>query len=249
MHLEMAQAIRTAVSQSTTQAYQRLDRDLSTYWAAHYLGHISPDFSFHSDLSREQTHFYQLPLADNDDAIQNMLNAHPQLRQVKELAPENALFVAGYLAHLLYDMIWSRQIITPYFVENKTLGDKAHRRLVHFLLLSWFDQEAYQSLDPQAERWLKDAQPDHWLPFGTQKDLIQWQQMVAGQLEANGHIHTMEIFARRVRLETEEFAAYFSDFEWMETHVFSLISLPEFNRIKAQTVQNSIELLLTYLYN
>lgn len=248
MHLEMAEAIQTAVFQQTESENGRLlYKQLQGNWPAFYFGQIAPDFSFLDKIKREETHFYTIPMTEADDPIREMLKAYPQLKESHTLPPAQKLFVAGYLAHLLYDQIWFMRVILPSFWGNEKLGRPAHRNLLHLLLLSSFDFQAHENLPTNAAQMLQTVNPTQWLPFTTDDILCQWRDIVAVQLEAGADIRTAEIFAPRARVDVDSFRNYLNDSTWMTQNVHTILPAPKYKAIQAKTCAASIQLLTDYL--
>lgn len=247
MHLQMAEAIKTAVSHQDDPACQQLALQLTTHWSPFYFGQIAPDFSFISDLRRSETHFYDIPLTRADDPIGKMLTAHPELNG-RQLSPSaQKLFIAGYLTHLLYDQLWFLHIITPHFWNNEGLGEPQYRHLIHLLLQAAHDNRAFRELPANAGQTLQQAQPRQWLPFGSDDALLAWRDLVANQFVPHANVRTYEIFARRVRLDEEAFAAYIEDEVWMSQHVHAVVDQSLFDTIFAKTRDASLLFLKDYL--
>lgn len=249
MHLEMAEAIKTAVSTRNDKHGRLLHQQLLKNWSPFYLGQIAPDFSFLDKIKREETHFYAIPLTEKDDPVAKMLQTYPFLKDAQSLPVDQCWFIAGYLAHLLYDQFWFLDIITPTFWHNKTLGDRQHRRLVHLLLLCAMDAAAYERLPESSARILGDAHPAEWLPFGTDQALVQWQGMVAEQLTPGGEVKTLQILSPRAELDVESFSTYFYDQAWMATHVDTAVSVQRRAKLIQKTCAASIDLLIDYLFH
>lgn len=247
MHLQVAEQIRQQVVDEPQGNNGRLPELLETAWPAFYLGHIAPDFSPMDQLSRYDTHFYPIPLGPEDDAIGQMLSQYPGLQNGRLLPPHQAIFLSGYLAHLLLDMVWYRDILIPYFHQRAVLGPRKQRQIVHFLLLTYLDRIAYEQLPETAADDLYAAQPTAWLPFGTDEGLKRWRDVVARQLRPGAPKETAEIYARRINVPLLEFNQRFEDPDWMNTHIFQHIPLPTVEQIIADAVSPSIDLIARYL--
>ena len=186
-------------------------------------------------------------MTEDDDPMGEMLQIYPELKQVDKMPQSKQLFLAGYLAHLLYDQIWFMNIIIPHFWKNSSLGKGKHRRLVHLLLLSAYDLDAIAQLPASASSNLTHAVPDDWLPFGTDDALSQWRDMITAQLRPDGEVRTLEIFAKRAELDVETFSSYFYNEAWMNQNVHASVSPEKYNFLKANTCTASIQLITTYL--
>jgi hypothetical protein len=246
MHLQTAERIRMALTASDV-AHGRLLRLLQQEWPAFYLGNIAPDFQNICDVAREATHFHRLPPDPDEQAYQVMLAHYPELANATALPPDRAVFVAGYNAHLLLDLLWFREILMPYFVEVEGLGDFHQRRLVHHTLLMYLDKVAFNALPATAEETLAAAQPRQWLPFADDTHLMSWRNMVAAQLRPGAAIRTIEIYAGRLKMPPAELAATLQDPLWLETHLFNKVPVAEVQAKLEAAIPQSIALIQAYL--
>ncbi|KAA3656422.1 MAG: hypothetical protein DWQ04_31130 [Chloroflexi bacterium] len=247
MHLQIAEQILTALDEGST-SNGRLHPDLCENLPAFFFGNIAPDFQIICNLPRIESHFYPIPPAEDDDAFGKMLTKYPDLQITTNLTREHAIFIAAYGAHLLLDLIWFNEILVPYFVKSKTLADRPHRRFIHFTVLAYLDQLAYDSLSPSTGQLLAAAAPKNWIPFGKTNDLIEWRDLVANQLVPGAATETAAIFAERLNMTPEAFAANLQDATWMEPNVFNIVPMDSIQAILKTAVPRSIQLLSDYLY-
>jgi len=243
MHLAVAERIR---------AHSLLDRQtarlLAQAWPAFYLGNVAPDFQTICDVPREVAHFYDLPPAPDVVAHRVMLEQHPQLADAAGLPLAHAVFIAGYRAHLLLDLCWYWEILIPYFVEAKDWPvDHRERFLVHNTLLTYLDKQAMATLPATAGQTLAAARPRHWLPFTGDGELIRWRDMLAAQLRPGGTTATITIYAERMNMKPEAFAANLDDRQWMAANVFHKIPLEKVETIITRGMEESVELIVDYL--
>ena len=247
MHLDIAEKMLAALDEGSV-FNGRLRTAICNQWPAFYLGNIAPDFQIVSNLPRVESHFYPIPPDADADAFGSMLMQYPTLQNVNDLDQEHAVFVAAYGAHLLLDLIWFHEILIPYFVKPSDLGDRKQRTLLHFTVLAYLDQMSYESLPKSASATLFSAQSKDWLPFGEQDALIEWRDMVANQLVPGNEIETAVIFAGRLDMPPEEFAANLASDTWMDSHIFRQIPVANIQEILNTAVSRSIQLLSDYLY-
>lgn len=249
MHLQMAQLMKTAVLNTAHYGENgRLLHDtLTEQWPAFCLGQIAPDFSPIAKLSRYDTHFYPIPLPNEHDTIETLFAAYPSLRQAERLPAAQRVFVAGYIAHLLYDVVWYRQVLIPGFVQDPRFADRAHRRLAQFVMLAWFDQLAFRQLDRAFGVALKTAVPQNWLPFGNDAALCDWAEMIAIQFEPDQPILTLNVYASRVGLAPDQFRRYFEDEAWMNQCVHIVLSDDQFVSMLHTTAAHINTELISYL--
>jgi hypothetical protein len=243
MHLHIAEQIRAQAGGNG-----RLPDMLSQFWPAFYLGSVAADCQELAGLSREATHFYGMPPQPDNRAYPRMLAAYPELADSRTLAPAHAVFVAAYSVHLMYDLLWFRDILMPFFAHPQTWSPTfEERRLVHQTLLTYLDKLAYEALPETAVSTLSAASPDHWLPFVPDDVLRQWQSLLVRQLEPSGELETVKVYAARLGIKPAEFAANLSDPQWMEQHVFQVVPVTEIQTKLETAVADSLLILHEYL--
>lgn len=243
MHLRVAERIRQHPNMPPKTGLK-----LNAAWPAFYFGNVAPDFQTICDVSREVAHFYELPPARGVEAHEKMMRCHPELANLETLTAEQAAFIAGYRAHLLLDLRWYWDILIPCFVEAENWPvDHRQRFLVHNTLLTYLDRQSRAELPAGADRVLAAAKPDAWLPFAGDGDLIRWRDMLASQLEPGAVPATVTIYAERMRMSPETFAANLDDPVWMEEQVFGKVSLDHVLGMIDRSVDESVDLVDTYL--
>ena len=242
MHLQMAEEICVEAQRRNG----RLHALLCQQWPAFYFGSVAPDFQSIAGVPRQQTHFYGVPPEPDNMGYNYMWQAYPSVTDVAHMTPEQAMFVAGYSAHLLYDVIWLREVVDPFFFHAKNLGDRKQHILIHFILLTYLDKLAVEALPPTAVHTLAAAHSDQWLPFAENKDLLTWRDLLVPQLEPDAPLSTVEIYAERLQMTPAEFAANLDDPAWMAAHVFGKLPVPQIQEILATAVPRSVDLLLEY---
>jgi len=244
MHLHIAEMIREQAGENG-----RFSSILSASWPAFYLGSVAADCQELAGVSREATHFYSIPPKAGNQAYPRMLAEYPQLADSKSLLPEQAMFVAAYSVHLMYDLIWFRDVLIPYFVNAKQWAAAFEERLmVHQIVLTYLDKLAYDALPETAVTTLSSAKPNHWLPFISDEVLCQWQDLLVPQLEPAGELETINVYAERLNITPAEFAANLDSSEWMDTHVFQYIPVGGIQAKMETAVTDSITLICNYLH-
>lgn len=246
MHLQVAEEIRAGL-EAPQARNGRLPALLRQEWSAFYLGSVAADFPTISGAPRVESHFYDMPPQPWEEAHETMLATHPELADSASLPSDQAVFVAAYSAHLMLDLLWFRQILIPYFVEAPHLGDRQQRHLVHFILLTYLDTLALELLPETAATTLAAAEPRNWLPFADDAVLARWRDMLVAQLQPGAPVQTVEIYAERLRMSPDEFAANLRDPDWMEVNVFSKVPVAEIQAKLAAAVPRSIVLISDYL--
>lgn len=244
MHLHIAEQIFERLAAGGNGRLQHL---LAAEWPAFYLGSVAPDVNAISTLPRESTHFYDVPPAPEETAYLTMLERYPQLNDAALLPPGQAVCVAAYSAHLMLDLIWLREVVYPFFYLAEDLGDRQQRRLTHFILLTYLDTIALSRLPETAVSTLAAARSHHWLPFIDDLILTAWQEMLVAQLQPGAPVKTIEIYAGRLRISAEAFAANLQNPAWMQARVFDKIPVDTVQQILQTAVPQSVELISKYL--
>lgn len=243
MHLEIAERIRAHEELPEAVAHR-----IDDFWPAFYLGNVAADFQTVSDIPREEAHFYKLPPAEGVEAHKVLLERHPQLAHPEAMRPAQAVFIAGYQAHLLLDIRWYWEVLIPYFVEaDGWPADHRRRFLVHNTLLTYLDREALKSLPENAGETLAAADPHHWLPFASDGDLIRWRDMLVQQLEPGATPKTVAIYAERMNMPPSEFAAHLADPAWMHAQVFRKVPLEAVEAVLDAGLVECVGLITDYL--
>jgi hypothetical protein len=213
---------------------------------AFYLGNVAPDYQTIAKIPREQTHFYNLPPGFDDDACRTMLNKYPELENGAALSPEQATFVSAYCAHLMLDLKWHHDILSPYFLGPGEWNDHRHRFIVHNTLLTYLDKEAFDSLPASAAKTLEAVRPDGWLPFADDNELNHWRDFLVTQLVPGATLHTVRIYADRLSMSPEEFSANLRRPQWMKEQVFRKVPLEAVLTMLTSAVDDTIELIVHY---
>ena len=250
-HLYIAEkmAARLAADSSAAQdgSGPHLLALLQQQWPAFYLGQVAPDVQDVAGLPRTATHFYSVPPEEGNLAYPRLLAQYPQLADVRQMPLPQAVFIAGYSAHLLLDLIWFREILLPYFVEPVSLGDFSRRDYLHHILLIYLDGLAHAGLPATAVSTLAAARPQQWLPFVPDRHLQTWRDTLAAQLKPGAPLETMTVYARRLGISAASFAAQLSDPGWMSDHFFALVPVERVQMRLETAVTESIAVVQNYL--
>jgi hypothetical protein len=242
MHLQTAERII---------ASERLEpeiRDLLlANYPAFYLGNVAPDYQTICDIPREETHFYKLPPALDNQGYDRMLARHPELAEVDKLASNKAMFIAGYSIHLKLDLRWYHEVLMPYFFLGEGWADNKQRFMIHNTLLTYLDMLAVETLPENAAEILSSAVPDYQLPFAEDSKLTVWRDMLVDQLRPGAMLQTVEIYAGRLKMLPEEFAANLENPAWMNDHVFGKVPLEKVQAMLTEAVGESIDIITRYL--
>ncbi len=242
MHLHVAEQIRAHPALAGPARDQVIG-----HFPAFYLGSVAPDVQTISGVPREATHFYTLPPQAEAQAHETMLAHYPELAAVDRLPPDQAVFIAAYSAHLMLDLRWYWEVLLPYFAQSPGWLDHRQRFLAHNTLLTYLDTLALASLPATAGATLAAAEPDNWLPFAGDADLIRWQEMLVAQLQPGAPIHTVQIYAGRLSMSPDDFAAHLAEPAWMEEQIFGKAPLDQVQAMLHSAVDESVDLIHRYL--
>lgn len=212
---------------------------------AFLLGNTAPDVQTLSGQPREATHFFSVPLRDATPAALHMLARYPDLARRSALPPAQSAFLAGYLAHLIFDQLWIRDVFEPYFGELPTWGSFRERLYLHNALRASWDAEDLARLAPSVAANLQAAEPAGWLPFVDDRHLSAWRDLIAGQL-ANGAGRTVEVFAERMRVDPQAFAALLASPDEMERRVFSHLPPAALAEYRTRALDASVQTICAY---
>jgi hypothetical protein len=241
MHLQIAERIR-ADERLQGEARRLVEQE----WPAFYLGSVAADVQTVNQMAREKTHFYGLPPDRERPAHEVMLAEYPALAEAGRLRPGQAVFVAAYAAHLMLDLSWYWQVLTPYFF-NGDWGETRYRFLIHNTLLTYLDRIDQAALPATAGPTLAAGEPADWLPFVSDDDLRCWRDMLVAQLRPGALSQTVEIYARRLGMTAADFAANLDDPAWMEVQVFRNVPLAGVRAVLDEAVGESVALISEYL--
>ena len=213
---------------------------------AFLLGNIAPDVQVLSQQTREATHFFPVPLDGAPPAERLLLERHPALASLATLPPAQGAFVAGYLAHLVFDQLWIARVFEPVFGPAQTWESFRERLYLHNVLRAYWDALDRARLAPAAAVDLGAAEPRGWLPFVEDRDLAAWRDLVGGQLGAAGNSRTVEVFAARMQADPAAFAALLASPEEMERRLFGRLPLHALDAYRAEALTRSGEVIKSY---
>ncbi len=244
MHLQVAEQVLAHPGLSAATRAQE-----AAAWPSFYLGSIAPDFQDITDIPREATHFYALPPDTNSQVHEVMLAQHPELAQASRLPPTQAGFLAAYMAHLMLDVRWFREVLAPCFVFNPAWDSvgRYERFTAHNMLLAYLDGLALGALPDSAESTLAAAPTQAMAAFIPDHHLQRWQQFIVEQLTPGAPVRTVEIYARRLHMAPADFARHLADPVWLEEHLFRRVPPAQVQAVLASAVDETVTLITDYL--
>jgi hypothetical protein len=211
---------------------------------AFLLGNIAPDVQVLSHQPREATHFFPVPLNGALPAEQTLFARYPALQPLGAQPPAQAAFLAGYLAHLVFDQLWIERIFEPVFGPEQTWGENFHERLyLHNVLRAHWDGLDLVRLQPSAAAALSAAQPRGWLPFVDDRYLAEWRDLVAEQLGEAGAPRTVEVFAQRMGTDPQAFAALLASPDELDRRLFSRLSARALDEYRVEALTRSLAVI------
>jgi hypothetical protein len=181
-----------------------IERDLPAF----LLGNIAADARIAGGVAREATHFfaYDRPIVQHPWRV--MLAQHPSLSSPHSSAQR--AFLAGYVAHLSLDELWSLEMVRPRF-GNGTWGDRHQRFLMLHVILIYMDMRDYAMLENWQRKTLCMAAPNGWTPFLSDPALADWRDFIGGQLAPEGSSQTLQVFGERINVSPETLGSILAD--------------------------------------
>ena len=218
------------------------------YFPAFLLGHTAPDVQTVSGQSRESTHFYNLPIQVEDVVPWTAIFiSHPSLAGNQINDPEQVVFIAGYLCHLLADWFWAGQIFEPYFGPSAVWKTFRERLYLHNVMRAYFDFQVLATFDGEVRSGLAAVKPKTWLPFVKVEYLKTWRNFLAGQLQPGAPIQTVEVFAARQGISVEHYYQLLKSEDEMQQQVFDHFPRAHLENYWRFVMEKSIHLLNKYL--
>jgi hypothetical protein len=162
------------------------------------------------------------------------------------LTAHHAVFLGGYLAHLLADEAWWRDVFDPFFGLSAPWGAWKERIFLHNVLRTHLDREDQAQLNGSAGPALATAEPRGWLPFVSDDALCAWRDLLVTQLQPGHHIRTAEVFAERMHVASELIEEALLSPQPM-ARIFRHATLAHLQAHRADVVRRSVDLLNEYL--
>ncbi len=196
-HLDYAERIRHHPALSSSLR-ERLNGDFGAF----LLGNTAADVQVITSQRRVQTHFYQLADLGRRSAVATLLDKHPELAAPRDLSPDRAAFVSGYLAHLAWDEVWAQELFLPYYRNAQGWPDPLAYSTHHNALRIFLDRKAYAGLQDRLKLpvLLRSLIFARWLPFAPDWALSRWRDWLVVQLEDPTAVQTVEVFAERMQI-------------------------------------------------
>ncbi len=220
---------------------------LAAQHSAFLFGNTAPDAQTVSGQTREATHFFSVPPDSDRPAHEVMFALHPQLSRPGRLPGAQAAFLAGYIAHLLLDLMWVRDIFLPVFGPDAGWSHFHERLFLHNVLRAWCDRRDQAQLPPTAGLLLTTVNPDHWLPFTEDDHLRRWRDVLIEQLAPGATIRTVEVFAQRGQVSPEAFERILDSDERMDDLIFRHVPRAAIDAFYARSLAQARDIIVGYL--
>jgi len=215
-HLVIANAILAKSSLP-----ERARAFLNAQRAEFLFGNVAPDVQTVSGQPRAATHFFNVPLDSSRPAHEVMFEAHTYLSEPGRLPAAQAAFLAGYVVHLLLDVMWVRDIFQPIFGPDAGWSTFHDRLFLHNVLRAWCDRRDQAGLAGNAGASLAAVTPKRWLPFTGDRYLRQWRDALVEQLTPGATIRTVQVFAERGRIDPLAFERVLESEDELNDRIFS----------------------------
>jgi hypothetical protein len=237
-HLEIAQ--RLLRDESIPASVRDL---LHAEQGAFLLGSVAPDARVGSGVAREDTHFYLYGEQITEPPWRVMMARFPSLLRPHSDAHRG--FVAGYVAHLSVDEIWSRRMVGPHFA-GREWGDRAFRFYMLHIILIYMDERDLSLLEGWQPAALRSARPAGWLPFAGDDDLRSWQKLIYDQIKASGESRTLEIFGGRIGRQPADMRAFLDAPEQMQRGLWDHIAPSLLAEVEREMYNHARQQLMIY---
>ncbi|MEM6282105.1 MAG: hypothetical protein AAF787_07930 [Chloroflexota bacterium] len=218
---------------------------LNAQRAAYLLGSVAPDARVNAENPRAATHFYHYEIPYEKAPWRIMLDENPSLAAPTN--PAHRAFVAGYVAHLAMDQVWTEDMLVPYFGNGEWGADIKARFFVLHLMLIDMDERDLHLIPDYAPDEICAAQPDDWLPFMPQDVLIDWQQMIYNQIKPDGESKTYDIFGERVKRAADELRRLAGDDDWMHEHLWQHVPRTIMGSVEDEMYDHARDSLIAYM--
>ncbi len=223
---------------------QPLTSLIRTYWGTFLLGSVAPDARVSSGIRRADTHFFEYEPVIAVPPMDAMLTQFPMLGRDQVMDDDQAVFVAGYVAHLAMDEVWCTDLLFRRFMVLQD-GSFTSFQMLH-MLLGYLDGRDYVTLNVDEQLALAAATPDHWLPFIPDAALIEWRDLIASQLPPVGPSRTLEILSQRIKMNESEMRAFIDSPNQMESNLWQYIPLSAIAEVETAMYERARASLIAY---
>lgn len=221
------------------------DRDLlQTEIGAFLLGNVAADARVGAGVPRENTHFYTYAQDIAESPWRVMLRLNPALWTPH--SESQRAFIAGYVAHLAMDEVWSKEMVAPHFV-GREWGSRGIRFLMLHIILIYMDERDLSLIEDWQAASLQTAAPSNWLAFMPDSDLRNWQRLIYEQIKPDGKSLTLEIFGERILKTSSELREILDSDAAMQSGLWDNISKQILAQVERHIYDYARDSLCEYL--
>ncbi len=207
-------------------------------------GNTAPDVQVVSGQSRQETHFFNLPILEGDQpAWEEIFIIYPQLKPTGNLPAPQAAFLAGYLCHLQADWFWVKDIFAPFFGPRCSWGTFRQRLYYHNVLRAYLDLRILPELPRGMDTRLSQVEPKSWIPFIADRYFEQWRDFLYPQLQPGANIQTVEVFSSRQGISPPEYYALLASESRMQQEIFVHFPLELVQNYRQHVLDENMHLL------
>ena len=143
-------------------------------------GAISPDAHYVAEISRIDTHFFDLNGDDDQNSPRRLFQVHPNLSKPGALDERTRAFIIGYISHLVTDEVWIKDIYRPFFSAQSPMHGDAEAntldRMLQYETDRWerLNQEKLNAIRDELRRW----EAEEKIGFVNATALRNWRDFV-----------------------------------------------------------------------
>lgn len=210
---------------------------------AFLLGNIAADARVDTGQTRETTHFYHYEQGIERHPWRVMFDKFPALWGAS--AAQKA-FLAGYVAHLSMDEVWSLDMLAPEFGQRDWGASSRFRFLMLHIILIYMDERDHAALEAWQADALRSAAPDVWTPFMSDDTLRHWRDFIAVQLGPDAS-QTLDVLGARVNKTRDELRAILDTPERMHNDLWENVTPETLARVEDKMYTHACEQMMVYL--
>lgn len=237
-HLETAQRLL-----EDEQIPSAIRQQLQSETPAFLLGNIAADARTGADIKREATHFYDYNFGIGEMPWRVMMRQHPSLNPPFSLA--RRVFLAGYVAHLSMDEVWTLEMLGPHFVARDWAPRPTRFLMLHILLI-FMDERDRSLLANWQPGTLEAVQPHDWVPFLSDRILGDWRDFISQQIKPGGVSQTLEVFGSRINRQPHELRDILDSPERLQNELWAHITPEVLADVEAAMYRHAREQLCVY---
>jgi len=211
---------------------------------AFLLGNIAADARISDGVTRESTHFFAYDRPIDAHPWRVMFTQHSALEHTASEAQQ--AFLAGYVAHLSMDEIWSLEMVRPYFAEGAWANRRQRFLMLHIILI-YMDERDYGLLANWQQNTLCAAQPQQWTPFLSDAALEDWRDFIGGQMPPIGNSQTLHVLGERLNMESAELREILDDDQQMQSDLWSNVPQTLLAEVETHMYDHARSQMMIYL--